>query len=449
MVQVTFRQHPVADIMQLSAIGHADYAEKGKDIVCAAVSCIMQMLAYSIEDGEYMDNGAEGVTVQACGGDANYAKFEMAVDGMRLLAGAYPGHVSFRDASYEEDELDLQRFAEGGGDGGDGGADAGGSTEGGEAAVSAPEMPKLRPAEERLARRSGVLKRTAAAESKATAADGKQYGEGKAEKGEEKADGEPEEKEPKDKAGDKQAHQQAFRDLLMGEYREETEQLMQRAVEEAQRRLEVNPQMRELMEALSEAYGVEPKDIASLTEAVRNGQVKNEEYFENLAMEKGVSVATAKQMDKLEAENKRLTAAQQIAAQQQEAAKRQAEIAQIHAQWDREAAQLKNEYPNFNLQAVLANPEVAKLMRLGVSMPNAYRSVYFDEIMADRTAATAKQVERGVTARIQQRGNRAGENGTRPGGAVQTAINLDNMTRKEREALERRALHGEKITFKI
>lgn len=449
MIQVTFRQYPMTGVMQLHAKGHAGYAEKGKDIVCAAVSCLMQTLAYSVEDGEYMDDGASGVTVEAAGGEGNYAKFEMAVDGMRLIAGTYPEQVSFKDMSYEEDALDLQRFAEGGGDGGGTSGGEGGEGEA-VAETAAPEMPKLRPAEERLARRSGVLKRTAAAETKAAAADeaADQSGEGEDEA--EKAEDEIEKADDKaSKTKDKEAHKQAFKDLLMGEYREETEQLMQKAVEEAQRRLEVSPQMHALMEALSEAYGVEAGDLAALTEAVRNGKVKNDEYYENLAMEKGVSVATAKQMDKLESENKRLTAAQQLAAQQQAEARRQAEIAQIHAQWDREAAQLKNEYPNFDLQAVLANPEIANLMRLGVSMPNAYRSVYFDEIMADRTATTAKQVERGVTARIQQRAGRAGENGTRPGGAVQTALNLENMTRKEREALERRALRGEKITFKV
>lgn len=35
--------------MSLQASGHAGYAPKGQDIVCAAVSTLMQSLAYSVD----------------------------------------------------------------------------------------------------------------------------------------------------------------------------------------------------------------------------------------------------------------------------------------------------------------------------------------------------------------------------------------------------------------
>ena len=95
----------------------------------------------------------------------------------------------------------------------------------------------------------------------------------------------------------------------------------------------------------------------------------------------------------------------------------------------------------------MANPEIANLMRLGVSMSNAYRAVYFDQIMAQNESRTAKQVERGVEARIRQRGTRPGENGIRPGGAAQTHTDVNALTRKEREQLERAALRGQVVTF--
>ena len=242
-------------------------------------------------------------------------------------------------------------------------------------------------------------------------------------------------------------HKKAFHALLQGEYRAETEELMQQAVERAAQILESSPQVRGLMEALHEAYGVDVDDLDALTDAVKNGRVKDEAYFEKLAMEKGVSVATARQMDKLESENKRLTAAEKFAEDQRKAAQRQVEIDRIHAEWDREAEQLKTQYPEFDLEQTLANPEIANLMRLGVSMSNAYRAVYFDQIMAQNESRTAKQVERGVEARIRQRGTRPGENGTRPGGAAQTHTDVNALTRKEREQLERAALRGQVVTF--
>lgn len=125
----------------------------------------------------------------------------------------------------------------------------------------------------------------------------------------------------------------------------------------------------------------------------------------------------------------------------------QARIAELQAGWDREAEQLKAQYPDFNMAEVLANPEVEKMMRSGVSMTNAYRSAYFDHILKQQQAATAQQVEQGVVNRMQQRNARPGENGTRPGGAVQTKIDVSHMSRKEMEEMERRAMRGEVITL--
>lgn len=239
----------------------------------------------------------------------------------------------------------------------------------------------------------------------------------------------------------------AFGQLLSGEYRAEAEEMMQQAVALAAKNLEASPEMRGLLEAIGEKYGTDATDIAALTEAVRNGQVKDDAYFERLAMEKGISVKTAREMDKLETQNKRLTAQQAAAQQMQREAEQRARIAAIHEQWNREAAALKERYPDFDQAEVLANPEVEKMMRAGCSMEAAYRAAYFDRIMAQQTEATARQVENGVTERIRQRGARPGENGTRPGGAVQTHIDVNNMSRKDREALEKRVLRGEIITL--
>ena len=52
-----------------------------------------------------------------------------------------------------------------------------------------------------------------------------------------------------------------------------------------------------------------------------------------------------------------------------------------------------------------------------------------------------------VVNRMQQRNARPGENGTRPGGAVQTKIDVSHMSRKEMEEIEKRAMRGEVITL--
>ena len=462
MIRIVYEDNPETGRMMMRAEGHANYAEKGKDIVCAAVSALMQTLAYSAAEDEHTSaccyNATDGtpvMNVQADNTEPMRAKFELVADGLSLLAEQCPDHVRFKRVCVGCDTgINLQIFAEGGDGAGDG--NAGGE---GEAAPTAVEEPKLRPAEERLARRSGTLKRgNAAAGSPSQTAEaasslkvGALGNEGDADldgagpkDGEDTAKGEEEKKADARTPEERKA---AFHALLEGEYREETEELMQRAVERAADLLESSPAVKDLMSALHEAYGVDPDDLPALTEAVRSGRVKDNAYYEKLAMEKGVSVETARQMDKLESENKRLSAAEQFAEEQRKAAQRQAEIRQIHAQWDREAQQLKAQYPQFDLQEVLANPEVGKLMRLGVSMPNAYRSVYFDQIMAEQMGRTAKQVEQGVVARQEQRSRRPAENGVNPGGAVQAKFDVAHMSRREAEDIEKRVARGEIITF--
>ncbi len=414
MIQVTYNE--VGDEMILRAEGHAGYAEKGKDIVCAAVSVLMQTLACSV--GTCMGNDGKGFSVVCKKSNDNIAKFELVTDGLALLQREYPENVRYINATERKTKaLELQLFAEGG----DGGSGAG-ETSQSAGADSSPARGALGREE------NSALGEENAAPDEAEGRDGES-------KGEEEKKLSPAERRKK------------FGQLMSGEYRAEAEEMMQQAVALAAKNLEASPEMRGLLEAIGEKYGTDATDLAALTEAVRNGQVKDDAYFERLAMEKGISVKTAREMDKLETQNKRLTAQQAAAQQMQREAEQRARIAAIHEEWNREAAALKERYPDFDQAEVLANPDVEKMMRAGCSMEAAYRAAYFDRIMAQQTEATARQVENGVTERIRQRGARPGENGTRPGGAVQTHLDVSSMSRKDREALEKRVLRGEIITL--
>lgn len=470
MIQITYNE--MGDMMFLRAEGHADFAPKGQDIVCAAVSALMQTLAYSLDSGTVTcADDRNLMVVQAKQGTDSLAKFELVTDGLILLADAYPEHVRYINMHADKaDAIDLQLFADGGtganGDGtsqspgGDSSPNRGAKTMGANGEGNAIELPALRPAEERLARRSGVLKRSSreegspsqSAQSAASSPEGGALGsEEKSELDEEAAENQNEAEgkdgEEKGKTKSPEERRKAFGELLRGEYADLTEELMQNAVTEATRRLEASPAMKGLMQALQEKYGTDANDLVALTEAVRNGAVKDDAYYEKLAMEKGVSTKTARELDKLESQNKQLTEQQQLIRQMERQREQQARIAELQAGWDREAEQLKAQYPDFNMAEVLANPEVEKMMRSGVSMTNAYRSAYFDHILKQQQAATARQVEQGVVNRMQQRNARPGENGTRPGGAVQTKIDVSHMSRKEMEEMERRAMRGEVITL--
>ena len=457
---------------EVQAAGHAGAGEYGKDIVCAAVSVLLQTLAEKVQ--EATKNGtvngsvqyAEGLmkvsaTPKTMMGETLAAWFELVQAGIDMIAEQYPDNVELEvqfvsagkaplpDAEelLDADRMNLQLFADGGAAGGGAGAAEGEGT-------PAVQAPALRPAQERLAKRSRPGSAAKVAES------GKAQGEetsphqspsvtaspeGEANQGEDEEQKNSESEEKKELSPAEK--RRAFGQLMQGEYAEEFEESLQRAAQVAVQNIWNSPEVKGLMDALGEAYGVDTGDLAALTEAVKSGKVKNDDYYETLAQERGISVKTARELDRMEGELQRANAEKQRAEQMRIAAEHQQRAAAVRAQWEAEAAQLKQKYPTFDLDETLNNPAVADMIRRGVGLEAAYRAAYFDQLMENQVALTAKQVESGVTARIQQRAGRPSENGTHPGGAAEMKVDVAHMTRQQRAELARRARRGERIVL--
>lgn len=96
MVEITKTQNSI------SIKGHANYAEHGKDIVCAAVSALTQTLTASIEeltDDEIKYNLSPGTV------DINHKELSKQAQilissffiGIQMIADAYPEHVKLTE----------------------------------------------------------------------------------------------------------------------------------------------------------------------------------------------------------------------------------------------------------------------------------------------------------------------------------------------------------------
>ena len=442
----------------LQASGHAEYAPKGQDIVCAAVSALMQTLAYSVDGGTVTrsQDDCNTLTVQAEQSFDNMAKFELVTDGLMLLAKQYPENVQFMNLhANNTDDVNLQLFADGAASGGEGGA------------APAVQAPALRPAQERMARRSRPGSTTKAnpqslkpgeetfsplpsAAGDASRSSPEEEARNQGSTDERQSEGEEQNQSEEKKELTVAEKRRAFGKLMQGEYAAEFEEALQRASQATVQSIQNSPQVKALMDALGEAYGVDtasPDSLAALTEAVKNGRVKNDEYYETLAQEKGVSVKTAREMDRMEGELQRAAAEKQRAEQLRQAAEHQQRAAAVRAQWEAEAQKLQQKYPAFELDEVMNNPAVKDMILRGVGLEAAYRAAYFDQLMENQTALTAKQVEQGVEARIRQRGQRPAENGTHPGGAAETKVDVAHMTKAQRLELAKRARHGERIVL--
>lgn len=428
MIKIIYVADPEGGKLTMKAEGHAGYAPAGQDIVCAAVSCLMQTLAYSVAEDEHTSSciyqGKEGPVVNVEAGDSVLMrdKFELVADGLDLLAEQYPENVNFKKRCKCSPAVDLQLFAEGGGDGAAAAGGDGAAPAAAEKAASAPAQGKGR--EAAAAEVDEMLSPAEEPGAEEDTAEG------------EKQDG------AADKSGtDPEAHRKAFGELMRGEYNREFGEMIVQATQKAYDSIlnEQGPVGR-ILNALGQKYGTAPGDYEALAAAVEGGVVKDDAYYEDMAMKKGISVQLAKEMDALESENAKHRAADQ---QRAEAAKMEA----IQQEWDAAAERIRAEDPSFDIKTALADPDFAQMLKLGVKMEDAYKARYFDDIMARRTTQTAKTVEKGVEARIRQRGARPAENGTNPGGAAVLKTDVSKLTPAQCEELERRAMRGQIITF--
>ena len=190
------------------------------------------------------------------------------------------------------------------------------------------------------------------------------------------------------------------------------------------------------LELLAKKYGVDAADIEGLNKAIE----EDDSYFEEEALQRGMSVQDLKNIRKMERENADLKRQMQEQQTKEKADK-------LYAQWMQQEKDTKQVYPSFNMQAEMQNPKFVDLLKSNIDVKTAYEVLHKDEIIPAAMQFTAKTVEQKLTNKIIANGARPTENGMSSQGAAVVKSDVSQLSRADREEIRRRVARGEKIRF--
>ncbi len=116
--------------------------------------------------------------------------------------------------------------------------------------------------------------------------------------------------------------------------------------------------------------------------------------------------------------------------------------------WRADADEILRMHPGFSLENEMKNKAFANLLKAGVDMKTAYRAMHQDEILDSAIRYAAKKAHDQTIKEMRFHASRPSENGAGGrGGAKMSPLRVCNMTRQEREEIERRCARGEKVYF--
>ncbi len=231
-----------------------------------------------------------------------------------------------------------------------------------------------------------------------------------------------------------------FEELIKGEYKDlydaRVQDTIQKRLKSSKETVDKYNALTPTLEILAKKYGVDATDIEALNNAIE----EDDSYFEEEALEKGITVQQLKEIRKMERENADLK-------RQMEEQNRRENANRVYAQWMEQADKTKAVYPSFNLEAELQNPRFVDLIRSNVDVRTAYEVIHKDEIIPGAMQFAAKQAEQKLTNKIIANGARPAENGNSSQGASVTKSDVSQLSKADRQEIIRRVQRGEKIRF--
>ena len=190
------------------------------------------------------------------------------------------------------------------------------------------------------------------------------------------------------------------------------------------------------LDLLARKYGVDVNDIDALSKAIED----DETFYEDEALEKGLTVQQVKEMRKMQRENEQLR--EQVKQREsKEAADR------TYAAWMEDAAKVKEIYPSFDIRAELQNPQMQRLLLSNVDMRTAYEVIHKDELIGGAMQFTAGKIAQKVANSVAAGRTRPAEGAMGNQAPVISKRDVSQLTKADRLEIIRRAERGAQIGF--
>lgn len=231
-----------------------------------------------------------------------------------------------------------------------------------------------------------------------------------------------------------------FEELIKGEYKDlydaRVQDTIQKRLKSSKETIDRYNALSPVMETLARKYGVDASDPTALVKAIED----DDSYYEDEALEKGLSVEQLKAIKKMERENADLKRAM-------EEQRRQENAERIYADWIDQANKAKATYPSLDLKTELANPQFTSLLKAGVDVASAYTVVHKDEIIPAAMQYTAQTVQQKLTNKIISGGGRPSESAISSQSSALVKPDVSMLNKADRAEIIRRVANGEKIRF--
>lgn len=226
------------------------------------------------------------------------------------------------------------------------------------------------------------------------------------------------------------------------EYNKQMQAVVQSRLKSAKSAEETLAKVAPALEVLARKHNLDPANIDydALNQAIND----DNDFYEERAVEMGVSVETAKKIDQQERDTAR---------QQREEARtlEQQKIQQHIQKLEQQGEALKKTFPNFDLRTELQNPAFARMTspNVGISVEDAYYAIHRNEIQTAAMQVTAQKTAQKISNAIQAGSRRPVENGTTGQAASVTTFDYRKASKEQRDALKQRIreakARGEKL----